>query len=57
MVRVSVLRDTLNTIVTAERLGRRQVLVRPCSKVVIKFLTVMQKRGLQGFEPRSCRWC
>ncbi|CAJ0758109.1 13112_t:CDS:10 [Entrophospora sp. SA101] len=43
MVRISVLNDCLNNIVNAEKRGKRQVLVRPSSKVVIKFLRVMQK--------------
>jgi len=51
MVRVSVLRDCLNSIVNAERRGKRQVLVRPSSKVVVKFLQVMQKFGyISDFE-------
>lgn len=45
MVRVSILNDALNNIVNAERRGKRQVLVRPSSKVVVKFLSVMQKHG------------
>ncbi|KAF9010666.1 ribosomal protein S8 [Cyathus striatus] len=45
MVRVSVLNDCLNNIVNAERHGKRQVLVRPSSKVVVKFLSVMQRHG------------
>jgi hypothetical protein len=45
MVRISVLNDALNSIVNAERKGKRQVLIRPSSKVVIKFLSVMQKHG------------
>jgi len=48
MVRVSVLNDALNNIVNAERRGKRQVLIRPSSKVVIKVLSVMQKHGYIG---------
>ncbi|KAG9043303.1 40S ribosomal protein S22 [Tulasnella sp. UAMH 9824] len=48
MVRVSVLNDCLNGIVNAERRGKRQVLVRPSSKVVIRFLRVMQRHGYIG---------
>ena len=45
MVRISVLADCLKSIVNAEKAGKRQVLVRPSSKVIIKFLSVMQKHG------------
>lgn len=45
MVRVSVLNDTLKSIYNAEKRGKRQVLIRPSSKVVVKFLSVMQKHG------------
>jgi hypothetical protein len=45
MVRISVLNDALNNIVNAERAGKRQVLIRPSSKVVIKFLETMMKHG------------
>ncbi|KDN51403.1 putative RPS22A-ribosomal protein S15a.e.c10, cytosolic [Tilletiaria anomala UBC 951] len=48
MTRVSVLNDCLNSIVNAERKGKRQVLIRPSSKVIIKFLQVMQKHGYIG---------
>lgn len=46
MVRMNVLSECLNTIVLAETAGKRQVLIRPCSKVVIKFLSVMQRHGM-----------
>jgi len=46
MVKTSVLNDALNAINNAEKAGKRQVLVRPSSKVIIKFLSVMQKHGM-----------
>jgi small subunit ribosomal protein S15Ae len=48
MVLMSVLNQTLVSITNAEKRGRRQVLVRPVSKVVIKFLQVMMKHGYIG---------
>ncbi|EGC35749.1 hypothetical protein DICPUDRAFT_47510 [Dictyostelium purpureum] len=48
MVRISVLNDCLNSIVNAERQGKSQVLVRPSSKVIIKFLQVMMKKRYIG---------
>jgi ribosomal protein S8 len=32
--------------VNAERRGKRQALIRPSSKVVVKFLSVMQRHGM-----------
>ncbi|KAH9814473.1 ribosomal protein S8 [Melampsora americana] len=50
-MRVSVLNDCLNNMLNAERRGKRQVLIRPSSKVIIRFLTVMQKHGyIDEFE-------
>ena len=54
MVRISVLNDCLQSIVNAERKGKRQVLVRPSSKVVIKFLGTMQKHGESFIFIRAC---
>lgn len=45
MVRMSVLGDALKTLSNAEKRGKRQVMLRPSSKVVIKFLQIMQKHG------------
>ncbi|KAK5797584.1 hypothetical protein VI817_003875 [Penicillium citrinum] len=48
MVKTSVLNDALNAMNNAEKAGKRQVLIRPSSKVIVKFLTVMQKHGYIG---------
>ncbi|KAH0922413.1 hypothetical protein HID58_022431 [Brassica napus] len=49
MVRISVLNDALKSMYNAEKRGKRQVMIRLSSKVIIKFLIiVMQKHGYIG---------
>ena len=47
-MRMNILADALKSIMNAERKGQRQVILRPSSKVLIKFLKLMQKKGYIG---------
>jgi len=51
MGRVSILCDSLKAITNAERAGKNEVMIRPSSNILLKFLKVMQKHGyIQEFS-------
>ena len=47
-MKTNVVAIALKNIVNAERKGKRQVLLRPASKVLIRFLRLMQRKGYIG---------
>ncbi len=51
MVRTSVLHDALKSLNNAEKAGKRQVMIRPSSKVITRFLSVMQRHGTWAGPP------
>ncbi|KAF5932022.1 hypothetical protein HYC85_028193 [Camellia sinensis] len=52
MVRVSVLNDALKSMYNVEKIGKRQVMIRPSVKVITKFLIVMQKHEIEPWMAR-----
>lgn len=47
-MKANILADALKTLINAEKKGKRQVMLRPVSKVLIKFLRLMQRKGYIG---------
>lgn len=48
MVLIDPLAVALKNITNAERRGKRQVMIRPSSKITVRFLQLMQKKGYIG---------
>ncbi|XP_051708162.1 small ribosomal subunit protein uS8-like [Oryctolagus cuniculus] len=45
---MNALADALESINKAEKIGKCQIFIRPCSNVIVSFLTVMMKQGYIG---------
>ena len=52
MVRASTLNDALQTMINAEKAGKRQVKLRPSSNTIQKFLSTMQKHGKKNKQKK-----
>lgn len=48
MVHMNILEDAVKRISNPEKRGKHQVLVRPCAKAIIQFLTAVTKHSFMG---------
>jgi small subunit ribosomal protein S15Ae len=50
MVKMDIINDAFRKILNAEKIGKRQVLLRPSSKVLIKILSIMQRYFISPYK-------